>query len=459
MGSEPNPFEPQFEDAPLRLTFDAAGLSNLSNEEQSQLDFLVELCSTPMADAQWSWGGNPAPPGIPELTLCSIDQADSRLVKKSSDEGFSTIQDWSLHEQSAESFGLENEDRERYLYYSALEEFHRVDRRLLLVTQDARKLAEARSSTNPGTITSVGGALYLMGLAMKLRNRVIWEARQGHNSLTRSGAELWLSTDLLTCRRRLFDGARFLGEDREEFANSLREDLARALFDRVGDLVHAADEIGLASLKADRKRALAECLYHLRAAIGTSAGAFDNFAVLASEVLQLQLPVHKLSLKEPDFRLALRSDGARNLAGCAGNISPLLKTVWAFRNPALHREGVSGYLLHEVGRPKGSSLRIPIGENQAFWLTKLCQARGETPTEWGLDGKLGMGPNIELQAFASKFGQATIEALDQLGNAFADDRKATDHETTRTEEDAKKLRRLRWLSGMPPRQGLVYFLG
>jgi hypothetical protein len=67
----------------------------------------------------------------------------------------------------------------------------------------------------------------------------------------------------------------------------------------------------------------------------------------------------------------------------------------------------------------------------------------------------GIDPSVEPFPFGLRLSLVTIESVNELVSAFADDRVAPYLETSWTVEQHKMLRRFRWLSGLPQAESAV----
>jgi hypothetical protein len=60
----------------------------------------------------------------------------------------------------------------------------------------------------------------------------------------------------------------------------------------------------------------------------------------------------------------------------------------------------------------------------------------------------GLGPSVDPASFSLQLSVVTLETVDRLLAALADDRGTPNLETTWTAEQRKAIQRFRWLSGL-----------
>jgi hypothetical protein len=334
------------------------------------------------------------------------------------------------------------------------------------VTSNERLLEEAHSSQgwfarNRYRMVSIAEAIYFVGLLMRSRGEIFFGASLKTNPYT---LKSHLAPDVIPSRRRLLEWAYELQNDDplESLFAHPREALAQSLLDRVSDLLNGRDNISLESARRQDNATLDGILYHLRGVVGSAAALFDSIAVIAHLAFDLELPEAAgdaaISLRRQQFRSRLRRSGATSLADAAAAVAPLTTFVWALRNPVLHREGISGYTYSDHPVPgRNDASRLALTDEQAKALESLCSQRRTEPGRWGLDGRPGLGPSVDPDAFGNRLVLETIAAVDELLAATADDLglpEAADgggdvQEPLPEISMNEMVRRFRWLSGLP----------
>jgi hypothetical protein len=452
-----NPFEPRLEGVPLLLTLDARSLPDLSGEERERAEFLCELCLTPTLDGLWTWGPSPLPGGLPQAEL-RPDKAgrDDRAVGLVGEpHGFiGGVAVWSSHERAADHYGLEGAAREWFIYYSTTTKFHTNVRRHFFVTADQRLLSEWREGPRQdywrrGRVVPVAGALRLAGEVMLAQQRVYDEARQGYtHRVSAYTLYFYLAPELAPSRIRLH---RWLETETLDAGREL-EALAQSMHERVVDLLKARDLIALQNARHQNNATVDEILYHLRAAIGSAAALFDTVAIFARLALGIEEEEvggpERVSLRQRKFRQLLDARGAPRLAAAAGELGPLFKFLWALRNPIVHREGLSGTSYLNLSGPGASESRVHLSDGQAIALDALRGRRGESPEEWG-QGEFAGAVHVEPQAFSNRPCLAAIDGAERLNGALAEDLGAPEHFPCRDADESRRIRRYRWLVGLP----------
>lgn len=469
---EKNPFAPEVERVPFLLMLDALSFESLTDDARERAEFLCELCWTEAIDALWSWEGTPIAGDIPQAELRPVKNGHRSvgLVGEPPGGFIGGVYEWSQFSELCDQYGYEGAERDWFIYYASLSHFHRHSKRHYIVTADERLLAESEEESGffrrgQHRFIPVGHALFLAGLVMKAHGEVFYESPQpGYTIRTFSHSMYeWLAMDLIASRRRLFDCMKREGEEQRDFYRSEREALVESVFDRVGDILHARDRIALVNGRHQDAGTLNENRYDLGSMIGSAAGVFDTIAVLAHIAFPFELNPKAgdaaISLRRSDFRKGLKGAGASRLAAKASQMAPLLNFIWGLRNPLFHREGLPGYTVHVLGSAgrESQESQITLSTKQVELLKELCGHRGESPKLWGLNDReaKGIDPSVEPFPFGLRLSLITIEAVDELVSAFADDRGATYLETSWTPEQHKMLRRFRWLSGLPQADSVV----
>ena len=260
----------------------------------------------------------------------------------------------------------------------------------------------------------------------------------------------YLTPELVPSRGRLAFHWKDQGLQGQGMRPSEVEATVQPIDDRCTDLLKARDWIALQNMRHQNNATLDDMLYHLRAAIGSSAALFDSLAILAQLTRPQELSfsnVFEVSLRRPSFLKRLRDAGLTALAEQAAERKTLFAFLWSLRNPVLHRSGLGGHIHVDatIGLDAASS-RVSLTPEQARQLKLHGDRTGSTPKFWGMEEN-GLGPSIEPHAFSNRLALESIEAAEALGDAMADDIGATpwmwpDH-------DREKVRRFRWLAGLP----------
>lgn len=439
---------------PLKLTLDARSFRQMNGTARRKAEFLCELCLTPAVDAIWGWEGEPIAGGIPltELRPLRNDARAVALVGEPPECFIGGVACWSQFAERAEHLSLDRETTDWFTYYGALAHFSDQSKRHFLVTADEKILAEEGDWFGRHRIVSVGSALVLVARAMKAHGAVTYEAPlPNHTVHTQPGSIYdYLARSLITSRRRLFLAAHRDSETQDDFYFTARESLCASLFHRTEDLLLGCDRIAAVSGQYERQGIVGEILFDLRAIVASAAGMIDTVAVLAGEVLELRLrSPSQISLNDDRFRRLLREAGGQSLADEAGRLRPFLAFVWSLRNPILHRGGLPGFILHDA---RGRTYRAELTKEQVEKLRSACGHRQESSDAWGLDPPYpGLVASVDPHPFARQLTLATIETVDDLCGAFADDRGVEDVVSTWTPAEKKKIQRFRWLTGLPER--------
>lgn len=459
-----NPFRPATERTPFLLTLDAWSFERLQGIERAAAEYLCQLCAAESIDAidgLWGWKGTPLVAGIPQTELGPVED-DARVVRRIGEAKgcyIGGIRIWSQFAGYSDEQGYDDAERERFIYYAALNGFnHRQDRHFL-VTADRRLLEECegekgffRRGREGMRITTVTNALFLCGLTMKAHGRVYYEVRRAGETVYTSAQNIYdyLSQDLLEPYKRLADAVREENEADSGFHRSEREALVIGLFDRVIDVLRARDRIALANAREQDDEALDDIRYDLRGMIAALAGGIDAIAVLAQIAFRFEVADDsRISLRNPEFRRGIKGLGAAGLAQAAGELMPFLRFLWSLRNPIFHRHGLPGYTLHQI--PGARLSQVTLSRAQVDLLDECARDRRETAEDWGLRNRdvAGLDPSVDPWPFAVHLAVAGIGAIRRLSATFVEDAGVEDFEIPRSAEERDAIRRFRWLSGFP----------
>lgn len=381
----------------------------------------------------------------------------TRIVTSSESPGGSVgfIWSWQALCDQADDLGKDGEDRAEFLHYSALESFQGSAERHLIVSLNSEWIgAHAKRRRKRVLYVSPRQALAIVGHSMSMRNRFVYEARDGSTTYLPSQAVYRvLAQDLMPTRLRSLNGS-IPDETTDNPRRTAGQILVEAVFERVEDLLRARDGLFQAGLRPQSDDSISEMLFFVRAIVGFVPALFDTVAVIARHVFEIEggeFRDTEVSLRNKDFRKRLRHQGAATFAEAASNLAPLLAVVWAFRNPTLHREGISGFPLHQVdlGFPGIQSNRIEIDVDQLSTLKNYCRLKAEDETKWGLDGKATFGHDLALEPFAHRLVLKSLQGLHELCSSLAFDRNLPEINIPQDESRATMLRRLRWLTGLP----------
>jgi hypothetical protein len=459
-----NPFRPAVERTPFLLTLDAWSFERLQGTERAAAEYLCQLCAAESIDAidgLWGWKGTPLVAGIPQTELGPVED-DARVVRRIGEAKgcfIGGIRIWSQFARYAGELGYDEDERERFTYYAALNGFNRRQDRHFLVTADRRLLEECegekgffRRGREGMRITTVANALFLCGLAMKAHGRVYYEVRRAGETIYTSAQNIYdyLSRDMLEPYRRLADVVREEGEGDAGFYRSEREALVEGVFDRVIDILRARDRIALANAREQDDEALDDIRYDLRGMIAAVAGGVDAIAVLAQIAFPFEVgDDSRISLRNAEFRRGIKGLGAVGLAQAAGELMPFLRFLWSLRNPILHRHGLPGYTLHQL--PGARLSQVTLSRAQVDLLDVCARDRKETAEDWGLRNRnvAGLGPSVDPWPFAVHLALAGIGAIRRLASALVDDAGVEEFQIPRSAEERDAIRRFRWLSGFP----------
>jgi hypothetical protein len=327
------------------------------------------------------------------------------------------------------------------------------------VTADEQLIEESQAEKGwfrrgkDGTrIRSVEQALFLCGLAMKAHGRIYYDAPKPRYTIHTSARNMYdfLSRDLLEPRRRLFDVVREEGESDGDFYRSDGEALVEGVFDRLIDILRARDRIALANGRVNDAEALDGIRYDLRGMIAAASGAIDAIAVLTRVAFGVDFEgASRVSLRNRDFRRSIKKSGAIVVATTAGALMPFLDFLWSLRNPILHRQGLPGYTLHQLG--SADLAQITLSPEQVHELHACCRDRRESAEQWGLRYRdlAGFDPSVDPWPFAEHMASASVNAIRRLASALVVDAGVEEFSIKWSDEERQAIRRFRWLSGFP----------
>jgi hypothetical protein len=456
-----NPFEPKVEVVPLRLLLDAASFDRLTGDARAAAEYLAELCRTDAVDGLWGWQGQPLLPDLPQTELGPVER-DARVVRIIGEpvaNFIGGVQCWSQFERFAVEQGYDAAETARFVYYASLNHFNRSSGRHYLITADQRLLKESEAETGwfrrgrEGTrIRSVEQALFFCGLVMKAQGRVVYEAPKPGYTVYTSARNIYdfLSRDLLEPRARLLSAVREEGLGDRAFYRSDNEALVEGVFDRVIDILHARDRVALANGRVHDAEALDGVRYDLRSMISAASGAIDAIAVLTDASFGMNFqPGSRVSLRDRDFRRAAKGKGAIGVAAAASALMPFLNFLWSLRNPILHRQGLPGYTLHQIG--SADMAQITLTRDQLQKLDACCSKRKESGEQWGLRRRdvAGIDPSVDPWPFAERLSAASLGAIRRLASSLVEDAAVDEFSIDWSASERRAIRCFRWLSGFP----------
>lgn len=339
------------------------------------------------------------------------------------------------------------------MHYSALESFQTSSERHLVVSANTEHAEEqSRGSHKRVMYLPPRGSLWVIGRAMSVRGRFTYRAQNGSTTYLSSYAVFRvLSENLITDRLRFLNDALEPGTPKG-LRRTAGQTLTESVYERVADVLRASDGLSQAALRMPTSGAVPEMLFYLRAIVGFLPAIFDTLASIARKVFDGEYRIltdNEVTLGRREFRRTIRGCGASRFATQASELAPLIAVVWAFRNPTLHREGISGFPVHEVGFRGSQFNRLELSERQHKSLTEYCRLRGDEENRWGLDERFPHGTNVALEPFASHLVGESMEGINELCLALADDCDLPSPVYRDIDERRETARRLRWLTGLP----------
>jgi hypothetical protein len=420
--SAANPFEAENYGVPLMLVLHTSSVAEQTGAERGDVELLAALGHSPYADIWLTAGPEALGAGLlqAEAGAGTTDESLTRLpVAIDYAAGLSRfrahVRGWDRWRQRADDL-YSPRDRARVLdsYAGALLTI--VANRHAFVTSDSRMLAEREDNVwAEVNILDVREALALVGLLMRQRGRCDFFYDQSGPFERSSSSRFYgeLTTTLSSSGQGLFDAVEIA-----EQLNDATSDLILGADDRLSDLLVSRDEVRVASLLPHGGAMLASALYHLRAAVQTSAALLDSLAVLACEQVAVPSDPLTVTFRRPAFRQALANAGATSLAEIVSSQRYLALAFFIneLRGPIGHGRGIHG-VTDLSAREVTSHLRI--SEAQGSKLKQLYGQRHETAEAWG--ARPGNASIVDIEVFADKLIRTVIEAFDEAASALTAD--------------------------------------
>jgi len=457
MFADRNPFEPDVDGPPLRLTFDSKSLSSLRGLERTDADFLISLSHTPQVDGLVAWQlrgfaedvracfTRPTR-GLPDdLTVSLADDPHGFIG------GVRMSGQWA---RMAEEYGLVGPKQDWLIHYGQVTTFHHSAGRHLFVTADVNLLqgrdnGPFKNIWRSHGVVSVRQALALVGALMRIHGRIYDAAKPGNlHYLTNYTVLFHLAAAALPNRLRLVK--RFLETNEGLRQEAELQRFQQSLLDRTMDLLRARAYAQRENLRRQHNHATVdEILYHHRTAVAALAAAYDSLAQLSSRILHIpdsELPDRQMiGFGIREFRRLLSQHNGATLADRSSAAAPLFTVLKRFRDPVIHSAGLAGSTLLHVGTPYFSEARAEITREQREALDGLGK-RSSRPERWGLRA-WGERASLDPVAFVGALATEGVALLDTLLGALCDDLgiPAEPVELLTSEET---LRRLRLLAGL-----------
>jgi hypothetical protein len=454
---ERNPYDPDAEGPPLRLTFDSHSLSGLGGREAEEAEFLYSLCDAEEIDGLVTWATPGFAPNIPAAVMGEErGHRDSVKVTMLGEVGgfiggIPYIDQW---RELAEQLGLTGRDRERVIETGPRLAFHESSKRHLFVCGDRGLLAQRGRS--PYTylwkgVFSVRETLELVGAALRARGKVYEEVRRGYSSaITNYGVRFHLAVAAMPNRRRMAKWVR--GFDPREPRRQEMESFLGALHQRASELLRAREGVEREQHRFVHNNATAdEALYHLRAAVAALAAACDSLASLAAIALELDLDGEdplRLGISQDRFRSALKKAGRESTKRAVSEASPFLALLKAFRDPIVHQAGPTGRTVHHVGAPAFTESEITSRSVEQIEAISRLPGGRRRAAHWGLRSG-APAPSLAPLPFVTLLALEGMALLDRLLQALAVDLELPPEDDGSVTEEWK-LTRLRLLSGFDP---------
>lgn len=279
MRDERNPFDPDPEGPPLRLTFDSHSLACLGGRQAEEAQFLYSLCDADEIDGLVTWATEGFAPNVPAAVMGEerghLDSVEVRMLGEVGGfiGGIPYIDQW---RELAEGLQLGDRDRERVVETGPRLAFHQSSKRHLFVCGDRALLAQRGKSPYTNLwkgVFSVRETLELVGAALRARGKLYEEVKGGYSSaITNYGVRFHLALAAIPNRHRV---AKWLGGfDPKEPRRQEMDSLLGALHHRATELLRAREGIEREHNRIVHNNATAdEALYHLRAAVAALAAA------------------------------------------------------------------------------------------------------------------------------------------------------------------------------------------
>lgn len=457
LNDERNPFDPDPEGPPLRLTFDSHSLSRLEGREAEEAEFLYSLCDAEEIDGLVTWAEPGFAPNVPAAVMGQerghLDSVKVTMLGEVGGYigGIPYIDQW---REAAEGLQLTGRARERVIETGPRLAFHQSSKRHLFVCADRTLLAQRGKSPYTNLwkgVFSVRETLELVGAALRARGKVYEQVRGGYSSaITNYGVRFHLAVAAIPNRRRM---AKWIGGfDPRSSRRQEMDSLLGALHQRATELLRAREGVEREQNRFVHDNATVdEALYHLRAAIAGLAAACDSLASLAALALELDLdgkdPL-RVGISQDGFRSALKKPGRESTKRAVSKSSPLLALLKAFRDPIIHQAGPSGHIVHHIGAPSFTESQITeLSTEQVEAINRLPGGRKRAP-HWGL--RPGPpAPSLAPLPFVTSLALEGMKLIDRLLGALAADLNLPPEDGGPTIEEWK-LSRLRLLSGFDP---------
>jgi hypothetical protein len=454
---ERNPFDPDFEGPPLRLTLESRSLSRLRGREAEEAEFLSSLCDADEIDGLVTWAREGFAANVPAAVMKPgrhrEDSVAAGMLGEPDDGFIGVIPHFGQWERLGEQLQLGEADCQRLIHTGPALAFHQSSKRHLFVCGDRALLAQRGKPpfTNLWRgIFSIRETLALVGAALRARGKIYEEVRGGYSSaITNYGVRFNLAVEAMPNRRRLAQWLR--SQDPKDERVQAMDSLQNSLHLRATELLRAREGVEREEHRFEHNNATAdEALYHLRAAVAALAAGCDGFASLAA--LALALPPERIGdplrvgISQKAFRKALKTDGlGAKTDQEVSQATPMLALVKAFRDPIVHQAGPSGSTVHHAGTPAFTESKISsLSEEQVAAISGL----GGRAAQWGLQTEPPW-PSLSPLPFVTRLATDGIAMIDALLCALA-----TDLELEPLAEinvvEPRKLARLRLLSGMDP---------
>lgn len=455
-----NPFDPELDGAALRLTFDSRSLPSLSGDKRSETEFLLSLTHTEKIDGLVVWAEEGFAPDLPAAEMLpGRGYLDSVRVGLHGEPGLigaiPLVDQW---QQMATQYELSERDSEWLVHYGLATSFHSRAGRHFFVTMDRKLLGARRSgpfrSLWRGTgICSVREALVHAGALMRVYGWLYDDI--GPGGYTHRTSVYTLRTELavagLPNRKRLY---RWLAQQNQASPHvQSMQRLEQSLLTRSINLLRARDSVEHETRRTRQDNATVdEVEYHLHAAVSALAAACDSVALLCCTALgvpEIELPQEHASLRSKDWRKAVANHGGQATRKAASAHAPVLAVIKSFRDPIIHRSGMSGRIVRHLDGAFSEMEIAELSDDQTGALEALG-TKNDAAKRWGLR-RSGTHASLAPLAFTTRLAHDGMAVLDDVLGALASDLALP------VEADAGPafmsevaLRRLRLLTGLDP---------